>query len=756
MNPSLTAPLEGDQLTKDMEQDQTQDDRSRSIPARSLTDTDWLTLSRQAYESSTSYYQTYLQPQWVRNIANFKSRHPPNSKYYTESYKYRSNLFRPKTRSTIRALESASATALFSSSDIISIQAQDDTDPRNVWAAKFMQELVNWRLTNSIPWFTTCLAGVQDALVHGCVISHQYWEYAEQTQVVKKPMMDPLSGLPILGPDGTPVVLDTIEKTVVKDTPRIVLIPPENIRISSAADSMDALNSSPYLIHLLPMFVCDVMERMGKGKNRKTGEPDWRQVSKAVLARAVQSNSTDLSGTRRARESAQRDPTAAQFEEISDYQITWIHKNIIRRQGKDWLYYTVGPAEALLSDPVPLEDVYLHAEKERPYVMGIAIIEAHRTHPAALVELEQDLQAEANDTANQRIDNVRLAMNKRYFVREGRRVDVQSLLRNVPGSVTMMVDPEADVKIVSTPDITASAYQEQDRINVDFDELAGQFSTGSVQTNRKLNETATGMQLMESSAGQVAGYTLMTLVKTWIEPLLRQMVRMEQKYETDEVAMAVAGAKANIQEMDAALFDYNLNVTVNVSMGSVTPMQKLQRFVGGLQSLAQLMPDLPMTLNKEEVIKEVFGQLGYQDGARFFQAQQPGQPGQPAPGQPQQPGQPGTPDQQQSMEPPPPTLADQAKAIDAQTRQQDVQRQALADQMTYHATLTKAQQEHERTLAQLELDHRRLAHDQAKAQAEVQLEQQAEAQAQAPAPAQAQAQAEAQNRLIPSASWYGT
>ena len=36
-------------------------------------------------------------------------------------------------------------------------------------------------------------------------------------------------------------------------------------------------------------------------------------------------------------------------------------------------------------------------------------------------------------------------------------------------------------------------YQEQDRLNVDYDELTGSFSQGSVMTNRKLGETVGGM-----------------------------------------------------------------------------------------------------------------------------------------------------------------------------------------------------------------------------------------------------------------------
>ena len=44
--------------------------------------------------------------------------------------------------------------------------------------------------------------------------------------------------------------------------------------------------------------------------------------------------------------------------------------------------------------------------------------------------------------------------------------------------------------------MTASAFQEQDRVNVDYDELIGNFSQGSVMTNRKMGETVGGMKML--------------------------------------------------------------------------------------------------------------------------------------------------------------------------------------------------------------------------------------------------------------------
>jgi hypothetical protein len=132
------------------------------------------------------------------------------------------------------------------------------------------------------------------------------------------------------------------------------------------------------------------------------------------------------------------------------------------------------------------------------------------------------LQRETNETVNQRRDNVSLVLNKRYMVKRGADVDVQSLVRNVAGGVTMANNPEQDVREMEWNDVTASSYQEQDRLNVDFDELTGNFSSSSVMTNRKLNETVGGMQMLSGGANQLTEYLIRTLVETWVEPVLRQ------------------------------------------------------------------------------------------------------------------------------------------------------------------------------------------------------------------------------------------
>jgi hypothetical protein len=221
---------------------------------------------------------------------------------------------------------------------------------------------------------------------------------------------------------------------------------------------------------------------------------------------------------------------------------------------------------------------------------------------------------------------VALVLNKRYIVKRGKGVDVDSLLRNVPGGVTLVDDPEVDVREMEWNDVTASSFQEQDRLNVDFDELTGNFSQGSVQTNRKLNETVGGMQMMGGAANQMTEYTLRTFVETWAEKALGQLLLLIKEYETDGSVLELAAGKAGIQEKYGIppsfdLLSQPMTLRVNVGLGATDPHKKMERLVFALQTYSGALQSMP-DADPEGLRKEIFGLAGYKDASRLFKQQE--------------------------------------------------------------------------------------------------------------------------------------
>ncbi len=582
-----------------------------------LSDTEnpWLKKAADAYITSTDYCRTNVWRQWRKNLCHFQNKHDYASRFSQKGYVGRSKSFRPKTRASIRNAESSFARALFSNQDLVNVTAGDNGSDEQRASAAIVKEILQYRLTKKLDWFLTAMGAYQDSHNYGLCISKQYWDYETHEEHSEQPLV--MEGMQVLDEQGEPLSEQQVENRVDVDDLRIDLLAPENFRFSPMSDWRDPVKTSPYLIELIPMYAGEVLERMGQIDD-KTGQPQWKPYS---LEQIVATDSDEFNEVRRAREGYNRVDPADQFEG-TDFSTVWVHHNIIRHKGEDWFYLTLG-TRLLLTDPRPLDEVYPHG---RPYVIGYSVIEAHKNFPAGVNELAAPLQQELNEITNQRIDNVRLVLNKRYYVKRGQQVDLEALKRNIPGSGVLMSDVNA-VKSIDTNDVTSSSYAEQDRLNVEMDELVGNFSQGSVQSNRKLNETVGGMNILTDSATGVQEYTIRTFIESWVEPVLRQCIKLIQLYETDMTVVALCAKNAQlfqkfgVKEVTDTMLAHSMTTTVNVGMGNTDPSKRVNKLMLGINTAANL-PGAAQRLDTDQVINELFANLGYQDGERFFKPEE--------------------------------------------------------------------------------------------------------------------------------------
>lgn len=593
--------------------------------ASGATEPEWLRLARDAHSVSTRWFDNSIRPQLERNQRMFQSRHPPGSKYFSDTYKARSKIFRPKTRAMVRAGEAQAAASYFSNPKVVTVEAADDSDPMQLASARVNQQLLQYRLTNpnprvSIPWFQTVVGAYQSAQVDGYVASKQWWEYVERKTGEREEIMKGPEGVPMLSEAGEPIMQIVEEFQVVFDRPRCDLIPPENIRIDPAASWVDPVSTSPYVIIEWPMYVFEV-EAKAKEIDHLTGQPKFLTVDRSVMMSASTRQTYD--STRQQREN-RREDSKTQETPITEFSIVWVHENFIKYGGEDWVFHTAG-VHALLSTPRPVSEAYPHCGVgERPIVMGSCIVEAHKVLPSGKPQLSAGLQDETNDLANLRLDNVKLAINKRMKVRRGRQTDLHALVRGVPGAVVLVQEMD-DVEELDVRDVTQSAFMEQDRINVDMDEVLGNFSSGSVQTNRRLNETVGGMSMLRGAATLVSELDLRVFSVTWAQPALSQIVRLEQMFESDEKILALAAKKAQqhqrfrINQVTDELLMQSVTTIVNVGIGATDPMQRLEKLFAGLKMLVEIYgPQVVMILDVQEIVEEIFSVIGYMDGMRFF------------------------------------------------------------------------------------------------------------------------------------------
>lgn len=550
-----------------------------------VDDTMWLSMAKEADRTSTDYLDQNYRKQFEKNISNFRIKHPDGSKYYTEAYKSRSRFYRPKIRTAIRNSEANYSESLFGSREVFTVEPVNQADKDGKKVAMLWQGVLNYRLRHNIPWFLTAIGAFQETKNYGVVISKQYWNVS---------------------------------------TPWTELVPIENIRFDPGASWIDPVNTSPYWIELIPMYVDDVVLM-----TQREGNPyRWRQYDRETIITAGKTTEVNDETLRRKREGNKQDPKEPDAENRY-FKIVWVYRIFIKHEGQDYEFYTIG-TQKMLCDPVPVTPE-THP-LGRNYRVGISTIEAHRVIPAADAELAQDLQAEANDIANQRMDNVKLVLNKGYFVHRDAGADIATLRRSYPGRIVFYKGQKDMIQPDVTQDVTSSAYAEQDRINHDIDDLMGGFSGGSVASNRALNETVGGMRMFQQSGNKIQAYSARTFVETWVEPVLTDLVVLEQAYEdeqTIQLFMSKLPQKQPQQQQQdtqqavqplsmGQMQGLKMSVCVTAGLGSLDPDQRAAAFMQTLIAMSKVAPWQMAKLDTEQVSNELFGVIGYRDGSRFF------------------------------------------------------------------------------------------------------------------------------------------
>jgi len=445
-----------------------------------------------------------------------------------------------------------------------------------------------------------------------------FWKYEERSLGAEKRLVLGDDGRLATNKDGSlkQEEFETFEKLA--DHPCIDLIAPENIRFDPGADWRDPIGTSPYVIRLLPMYIQDV--------RAKIDSEEWLPVSEAALR-----GSTNLEDdvTRRSREQGRIPGKDADGSKPTAFTTCWLRVTVMKWRGRDWHYIALQSDGSLLTKPRPLEEVHLHGK--RPWVCGFVVLETHKTYPSGKVELVRDLQRATNDDLNLRFDNIKMNLNPRQFVRAGLGADQADLTTFIPGK-TVIVNSKpgaamnTDIVWDRPPPMGPEAYNEQDRLNLDFDEMTGAFSNSSVQSSEINQQSATGMHLMTGEASSLTEYELRLFGETFAEPVLRLLLLLERAYETDEVILELCGKRAQLAQkfgvdgVTDELLDMEVTTRVNVGIGATNPAMKLRNFIMGAEALGKMYgPTLAQGTNFEEVCKEVFGLLGYKDGQRFFQ-----------------------------------------------------------------------------------------------------------------------------------------
>jgi hypothetical protein len=598
-----------------------------------FNDIEVLNFLGEAKRLSRSYQQMAVMGDWAQSQAAYRSEHSSGSKYNKDQYKNRAKYFKPKTRAAVRKNLTATANAFFSSQDVMSCEAENDGDVKQRANAALIKEIINARFTSKtkrtgVPWFQIVQGARTDAQIMGVCVTKQTWRYkcVTRTEIVQEERPIVIGDMPMIDETGQPMMevvdVEQTVKDVTEDKPVITLLPAEMVLLDPSTHWIEPAQNSPTLIVIWPMHIDDVRAMMNE---EKTTTP-WRDLTDEQLRQGYYSES-EIMGIKSARDGNTPQPNR-QTSKIGGNrnEIVEVRECFFRRDDVDYHCWAVTDKH-LLSDVTPTDEVYPAHRGSRPYVIGTDALEPHVLYPESHVAAWKQAQDEINDFSNLRMDATRQSAYPTAKVKAGKNIDYKAVQRR-DGQGIILVREQDDVMWDRPPGAPGGVHQEVNLLSNDFDELAGIFSQNSVQSNRQIGDTVGGMQLISANANATSELDLRCFVETWAEPVLSQIVYLEQYYEDDATLIAVSGEKAKLFEkfgVDAVtdeMLESQIQLSLNIGIGASDPMQQLAKFKTVFDIAAPMlqlaMKEGRAKINYEEIFSEIFGKGGYRNGADRF------------------------------------------------------------------------------------------------------------------------------------------
>jgi len=186
------------------------------------------------------------------------------------------------------------------------------------------------------------------------------------------------------------------------------------------------------------------------------------------------------------------------------------------------------------------------------------------------------------------------------------------------------------------PEVPRSVPEMNRDLELEFDDLSGVANAATTANNNALGRTLGGLKLVAGAANAVQEFDIRVWITTWGDPVLSQLVKLEQYYESDPVVLGLCGERAQlfqkygIDRIDDDLLEQEITIRVSIGLGAGDPQARLAKFQSATQIAAPLLAQSKefqsgeWQIDPEAVMQEVYGAAGYRDGGmRFIKKGQP-------------------------------------------------------------------------------------------------------------------------------------
>lgn len=208
------------------------------------------------------------------------------------------------------------------------------------------------------------------------------------------------------------------------------------------------------------------------------------------------------------------------------------------------------------------------------------------------------LQHELNTLRGQRRDNATLVLQKGFIYSEGR-VDPNDLVVGPGVGVPVLGDPRDVIQELNWNDIPGSGYQEEDAIKADIERTTGVSDPVSGAEGAS-QQTATGIQLIQSAANFRIQQKTKNLEQETIKPAARQMLWLNRQHVTEPIVVRVPDDQATegFEFIEVGPDELGQDLDPIPEGGATNPDNELQKKQDALQMFQTFAGAPNVDLNK--------------------------------------------------------------------------------------------------------------------------------------------------------------
>ena len=268
---------------------------------------------------------------------------------------------------------------------------------------------------------------------------------------------------------------------------------------------------------------------------------------------------------------------------------------------------------------------------KNPYKCGMPFVMAndqripHELYGIGEIEPIESLQNELNDIRNQRMDNVKLALNNMWVVQAGG-VQFEDELISRPGGV-IHETREGGIRPLPKEDITNSGYQEEPILKSDMERATGANTAmsgalvspmGGVQGGA-LNRTATAYQ-GAINQGDKRFNAKVNQIKRGLIKAGRKFLMLDQQFMDKPQMIRVLGQRGELL-VEVQPEDIQSNFDLTIEIEYLDEFQRMQQD----QQIAMAMRDVP-GFNLAKFMLDSLERNGRKGVQQYMQAPQPPPP----------------------------------------------------------------------------------------------------------------------------------